>query len=83
MSKLDEALLQVRQDALKENDFYNVFLNSNVFIPTHDNHLLAPSAFSKFAGFLRAAQQAIGTDVAIEFRPIDRRMANFKSLAHA
>ena len=33
--------------------------------------LFAPCALGKFAGFLSAAQQAVGTDVAIKLRPIN------------
>ena len=33
--------------------------------------LFAPGALGKFAGFLGTAQQAVGTDVAIELRPIN------------
>ena len=37
MSNLDNALLEAQQNASKQGAFYEVFLNSNVFIPTHDN----------------------------------------------
>jgi hypothetical protein len=45
--------------------------------------LFAPGAFGKPAGFLRAAQQTVGTDVAIELRPIDRCVADLKIRALA
>jgi len=45
--------------------------------------LFAPGALGKFAGFLRAAEQVVGTDVAIQFRPIDRGVGDFKIRAFA
>lgn len=40
--------------------------------------LFPPCALGIFASFLRAAQQRIRTDVAIQLWPIDRGVANFK-----
>src|SRR5437868_426409 len=39
--------------------------------------LTPPGLLGIFAGFLGAAQQAFGTDVAVEFRPMHGGMADF------
>jgi len=39
MSILDKTLLEAKQDTSKQSAFYNAFLNSNVFIPTHDDSI--------------------------------------------
>jgi hypothetical protein len=37
MSQLDDALVEARSSESGQATFYNVFLNSNVYIPTHDH----------------------------------------------
>ena len=37
MSQLDDALLEARRNESGQAAFYNLFLNSNVFFPTHDH----------------------------------------------
>ena len=37
MSQLDEALLEAQRNESGQAAFYNLFLNSNVFFPTHDH----------------------------------------------
>ena len=36
MTQLDKSLIAAQQDNSKANDFYNLFLNTDVYIPTHD-----------------------------------------------
>lgn len=36
VTQLDKSLIAARQDNTKANDFYNLFLNTDVYIPTHD-----------------------------------------------
>lgn len=36
MTQLDKALIAARQDRTKANDFYTLFLNTDIYIPTHD-----------------------------------------------
>lgn len=36
MTQLDKSLIAARQDNSKANDFYNLFLSTDVYIPTHD-----------------------------------------------